>query len=69
MWQHDLETHDGITTRPLWYHLKEVAQRKLCVEGNGPVKGATMGFQKFSIKPPYASFMYSMLNLDEPIKP
>ena len=24
--------------------LKELAQRKKCVEGNGPVKGATMGF-------------------------
>ena len=28
MWQHDLEIHDGITTRPLGYQLKELAQRK-----------------------------------------
>ena len=53
MWQHDLETHNSITTRPLWYQLKELAQRKLYMEGNGPVKGATMGFQIFLIKQPY----------------
>ena len=28
----------------MWMFKKEVAQRKLCVEGNGPVKGATMNF-------------------------
>ena len=50
MWQHDLEIHDDIIIRPLWYQLKELVQRKLCVEGNGPVKGATIGFQKISIK-------------------
>ena len=33
--------------------LKEVAQQKSCVEENGPVKRATMGFQNFSIKQPY----------------
>ena len=27
--------------------LKGVAQRKRCVEANGPVKGATMGFNNF----------------------
>ena len=53
MWQHDLDTHDSITSQPLWYHLKEVAQRKRCVEANGPVKGATMDNFNFSIKQPY----------------
>ena len=28
IWQHNLETHDGITIRPLLYQLKELAQRK-----------------------------------------
>ena len=26
-----------------------------CVEGNGPVKGTTMGFQNFSSKQPYGN--------------
>ena len=46
MWKHDLKIHYSIITRSLWYQLKELAQRKLCVEGNGPVKGATMGVHK-----------------------
>ena len=33
--------------------LKELAQRKMCVEGNRSVNGATMSFQKFLIKQPY----------------
>ena len=53
MWQHDLETHDDVTTRPLWYQLKELAQQK-SVEENEPVKGATMDFQKISYKQPYS---------------
>ena len=34
-------------------HLKELTQQKLCVEENGPVKGATIGFQKNLTKQPY----------------
>ena len=52
-WKHDLETYDGITTRPLLYHLKEVAQRKRFVKANGSMKGATTGNFNFSIKQPY----------------
>ena len=53
MWQHNLETHHSITRWPLFYQLKKLAQRKLCVEGNGPVKGTTMDFLNFLIKQSY----------------
>ena len=36
MWQHNLETHDGITTRPLRYQLKELAQWKSVWKGTDP---------------------------------
>ena len=32
---------------------EEIDAAEECVEGNEPVKGATMGFQKISYKQPY----------------
>ena len=41
------------TVKDVRSFLKGVAQRKRCVEANGPVEGATMGNFNFSIKRPY----------------
>ena len=52
MWQYDLETHDDITTQPLSYQLKELAQWKSVWKGMDPWRVQPWVFKIF-FKQPY----------------